>query len=185
MTASKFQNTIESRRIFTPDFKDLDQYDKHLVMVYDNHKNGFFSHKSICMTSEYMGVGLTIERDFTMRRNASFPFVIQNHSNTELNKVNGQQSKIWGEVYALNTFQLASLDTWMNNNVDMFREKKYIELVDQPSSLRSKQPPVSQCWVYLCEPSFFLRTTQGLQYGVSMSRNKQWGFEWTTRPMVN
>lgn len=185
MTMSKLQATIEARRIFTPDFKELELYDKHLVFVYDNHKNGFFSHKSVVGSADYLGVALTIEKDFTMKRNASFPFVIQNHSNTKLNKVNGQQSRIWGEVYALNLFQMAILDTWMNNNVDMRREKKYISLEEQPSSLRTKQGPVVPCWMYLCEEDFYLRTTQNLQYGVNMSRNKLWGFEWTTKPMVN
>lgn len=171
-------NALMARKFFTPDWQDLNEQQYNLVFLWDSHMKNFPLHNSTLTFARYLGRAHTVEKNFSMRVNGVYPFVIQDDSATTKHL---QKSAVRGELYAVSPLLMSKLDINCVNGEEMERNKLYVQAYEQPSVMKDGKGPIVQAWVYTHKLDLWNKVTTGWHYGISACEKSIWAWEWKNR----
>lgn len=172
-------DNLKCRRIYTPDLKDeLEPYSKHIVMIWDSFKIGFPSEKQLENCS-FLGDCWTIENNFLMKVCPTFPIIWQTKNVGD--KESPNQTRVYGEAYAMDIHQLMRLDAVMDNHSSYIRRKRYIALEDQmwPKTKSGPERHVTvEAWIYLSTQKFKEEVAKHMGWGSQVKIRDRYYWQW-------
>lgn len=172
---------LQGRRQFTPDFKDeIDNYNKHIVMVWDSFKIGFPSDRTL-ENCAFLGEAFTVENNYVMRICPTFPIIFQITPEEQKTRT---ATRVWGEAYALGIHDILRLDAIMDNGGSFIRRRRYIALKDQewPGG-NSERFVTVNAWIYIATPFFQNEVGQNMHLGTQTKFGEKYYWEWRKENM--
>jgi len=173
--AYKTKQTLLTRQAYTPDFKNLDQYDNILIFIWDNMMFGGFNHENTLKDCIYMGKGITLMPEYTMKSNGFYPYLVNDY-------LESHRARVHGELYAVDAHMVHRLDVLNNVTRIMDREKVYVCCRDQESVHKDKKPPIVQAYMWIHKPQWYRDNCKSQGYEVTTKYasepHAEFGFHW-------
>ncbi len=170
------QQELKSRKFYTPDIRDVEKYDNHLVFVDSYLMSKYNTKREFLEKAQYLGAAMTVSGQYRMM--CSNRWAVTFH---EAKKPTSRN--VFGEVYAVSTEALFALDAFYSNYLYVNRKKQWVRLREQEAPFKNGiTRPTVEAWMYLGIPERWKDIT--LVYGpVALDKGIQ-TYHWNDKPKI-
>lgn len=164
---------LRNRYFFTPDWKDINEYEKILFFTDGVLRKQFSKHQVWLPDAEWIGEAITTVSKFIQKRTADTPIMFEE-------KTSALSDNVWGDVWAITPEQLHALDVNLDTYERFDRKKVYVKLIDQLAPYKQgKMHPIVQAYTYLGRPEFW--ENHQMVYSSHLVSGKNNGWIWDPR----
>ena len=112
---------LRNRYFYTPDWKEIHEYDKVLFFTDGVLRKQFNKHHVWLPDAEWLGEAITTVPKFVQKRNADTPIMFED-------KKSALNGNVWGDVWAITPDQLHALDVNLDTYERFDRKQIFVKL---------------------------------------------------------